>query len=88
MRQFADIAAGLAHEEAPQRTDVVDNPHPEIAGEIASGRFATLRAWLTDNIYRHGRTLTPEQIVARATGSPMTVAPYLAYLRSKYGVIA
>jgi carboxypeptidase Taq len=59
--------------------------HPEIPGEIAGGRFATLHGWLGDNIYRHGRTMTPDEIVARATGGPMTTAPYLTYLRGKYG---
>jgi carboxypeptidase Taq len=59
--------------------------HPDILSEIASGQFGTLHGWLTDNLYRHGRTLTPEAIVARATGSPTTMAPYLAYLRRKYG---
>jgi carboxypeptidase Taq len=59
--------------------------HPHISGEIASGRFDTLRGWLTENIYRHGRTLTPGEIVTRATGTPMATAPYLAYLRGKYG---
>jgi carboxypeptidase Taq len=59
--------------------------HPDISKEIASGQFGVLRGWLTENIYRHGRTLTPEAIVARATGGPMTMAPYLAYLQGKYG---
>ena len=59
--------------------------HPDILSEIACGRFDTLRGWLTDNIYRHGRALMPDQIVLKATGSPMTMAPYLAYLRTKYG---
>jgi carboxypeptidase Taq len=59
--------------------------HPHIASEIASGRFDMLRAWLTENIYRRGRTLAPDEIVTRATGGPMTTAPYLAYLRGKYG---
>ena len=58
--------------------------HPDISSEIASGQFGTLHGWLTDNIYRHGRTLTPNEIVTRATRSPMTMAPYLAYLRRKY----
>jgi carboxypeptidase Taq len=61
--------------------------HPRISSEIGSGQFGTLHGWLTDNIYRHGRTLTPEVIVARATGSRMTMAPYLAYLRKKYGEV-
>jgi len=59
--------------------------HAEIPREVATGRFATLHGWLADNIYRHGRTRTPDEIVARATGSPLTTAPYLAYLRGKYG---
>jgi carboxypeptidase Taq len=59
--------------------------HPDIPGEMARGRFATLHGWLTDNLYRHGRALTPDEIVVRATGSAMTTAPYLAYLRRKYG---
>ncbi len=59
--------------------------HPDIPGEIARGRFATLHRWLTDNIYHHGRSATPDEIVRQATGSAMTTAPYLAYLRRKYG---
>jgi carboxypeptidase Taq len=59
--------------------------HPEIPREVASGRFATLHGWLVDNIYRHGRTLTPDEVVTRASGGPLTTAPYLAYLRGKYG---
>jgi carboxypeptidase Taq len=59
--------------------------HPDILKEIASGQFGVLRGWLTENIYRHGRTLSPVAIVARATGGPMAMAPYLAYLHGKYG---
>jgi len=59
--------------------------HPDIPREIASGRFTTLHGWLTANIYRHGRKFTPDEIVEQATGSPMRMEPYLAYLRGKYG---
>jgi carboxypeptidase Taq len=59
--------------------------HPEISSEIANGQFGTLHGWLTNNIYAPGRALRPDEIVARSTGSPMTMAPYLAYLRKKYG---
>ncbi|MBV9237815.1 MAG: carboxypeptidase M32 [Xanthobacteraceae bacterium] len=59
--------------------------HPEIPTEIANGQFGTLHSWLTDNLYGPGRALKPDEIVARSTGSPMTMAPYLAYLRKKYG---
>jgi carboxypeptidase Taq len=59
--------------------------HPEIPAEIAQGRFATLRAWLVANVYRHGRKLNGDEIVRRATGAPMSIKPYIAYLAGKYG---
>ncbi len=59
--------------------------HPEIADETGNGEFGTLHAWLTRRIYRHGRKYGPDEIVKRATGKPMSIAPYIAYLRAKYG---
>ena len=59
--------------------------HPEIPGEMAAGRFAALHGWLRENVYRHGRKFTPDKLVLLATGTPMTIAPYVAYLREKYG---
>ena len=46
---------------------------------------ARCTAGCSDNLYRHGRKFTPDELVERATGSPMTIAPYIAYLRAKYG---
>jgi carboxypeptidase Taq len=59
--------------------------HPEIPAEIAAGRFGTLKNWLGQNLYRHGRKLKADEIVRRATGEPMTIRPYMAYLTRKYG---
>jgi carboxypeptidase Taq len=65
--------------------DAALRAHPEIPREIAEGRFDTLRGWLTANIYRHGRKLLPAEIVERATSAPLGVAPYISYLKTKYG---
>ncbi|MBO0741032.1 MAG: carboxypeptidase M32 [Hyphomicrobiaceae bacterium] len=59
--------------------------HPDIPTEMARGNFAALHAWLCEHLYRHGRKFTPDELVERATGSPMSIAPYVAYLRDKYG---
>ena len=59
--------------------------HPDIPGRIAAGEFGTLHGWLRDNLYCHGRKFTPNELIERATGGPMTMRPYLAYLRGKYG---
>jgi carboxypeptidase Taq len=61
------------------------NAHHEIPREIGHGEFSTLHKWLVANIYRHGRKFEPSDLVARSTGGPMTIGPYLAYLRDKYG---
>jgi len=59
--------------------------HPEIPSQIARGEFSTLYAWLKENIYQHGSKFTANEIVKRATGQPLTIEPYIRYLRTKYG---
>ena len=61
--------------------------HPGIPEEIARGNFGTLHRWLRHHIYRHGRKYPPNELIERASGSPMHMAPYLDYLRAKYGEI-
>lgn len=51
---------------------------------LSRGDYAPLREWLTEHVYRHGRAYTPDELLQRATGSPLTVEPYLAYLREKF----
>jgi carboxypeptidase Taq len=58
--------------------------HPEIRGEIEVGEFGTLRGWLTENVYQHGCKYTPSELIERVTGGPLSVGPYIRYLRAKY----
>jgi carboxypeptidase Taq len=59
--------------------------HSEIPGQIEQGEFGTLHAWLKDNIYQYGSKFTATEIVQRATGGPLSIDPYIRYLRTKYG---
>ena len=59
--------------------------HPEIPNNIEKGEFSTLHTWLKNNIYQHGSKFTAPEIIERATGKPMTIEPYIDYLRTKYG---
>jgi carboxypeptidase Taq len=59
--------------------------HPQIPSEIAQGQFGTLHGWLREHIYRYGSKYTAREIIERATGSPLSTEPYIAYLRHKYG---
>ena len=67
---------------AAARRDLVN-----LDDQIGAGEFAALRLWLTERIYRHGRKFTAPEIVQRATGEPLSIAPYLAYLNTKYGAL-
>jgi len=61
--------------------------HPEIPQEIEAGRFDTLRGWLAGNVHVHGRARSADELVLAATGRPLEAAPYLSYLRTKYGAL-
>lgn len=61
--------------------------NPGLKADIARKDFTRLRGWLTENVYQPGRLYTPNDLVVRATGQAMTAAPYLKYLREKYGAL-
>lgn len=58
---------------------------PHIPAEIAQGQFGALHGWLKENIYQHGSKFTANELVERVTGGPLTIEPYLRYLRTKFG---
>lgn len=58
--------------------------HPEIPSEMAQGKFVTLHNWLIENVYQHGNKFTASELIEKATGGPLSIEPYLAYLKSKY----
>jgi carboxypeptidase Taq len=60
---------------------------PSIPADIAEGRFGALLGWLREHIHRHGRKFTPRELIQRATGSPLSTAPYIQYLQTKFGEV-
>jgi carboxypeptidase Taq len=65
--------------------DTALKAHPSIPDEIGRGEFGTLHNWLRQNIYQHGSKYTAPELIERVTGGPMSIDPYIRYLRSKYG---
>lgn len=59
--------------------------HPAIPSQIQQGEFGTLHSWLKENIYRHGSKFTANELIERVTGGPLTIDPYIAYLKQKFG---
>ncbi len=60
---------------------------PELESDISKGDFSVLLAWLRENIHRFGKTFTPKELVQRATGEALNVAPYAKYLNDKFGAL-
>lgn len=58
---------------------------PEIPDEMKEGKFDRLHTWLVENIYQHGRKFTANEVVQRVTGGGISIAPYMRYLKTKYG---
>jgi carboxypeptidase Taq len=56
---------------------------PDLDERFARGDFAALRAWLAEHVHRHGRRLTPADLIVRAAGGPLDPEPYLDYVRAK-----
>jgi carboxypeptidase Taq len=60
---------------------------PDLTAQIRAGKFETLLSWLREKIHSHGRKFEPQELVQKVTGSKIDPAPYLRYLRTKYGGI-
>ncbi len=56
---------------------------PGLDEALAAGEAGPLRDWLREHVHRFGRKLPPKELVARACGGPIAVAPFVDYLRAK-----
>lgn len=54
---------------------------------IAGGKFADIKSWLVERIYRYGKLRTPHEIVMSVTGEPLNPDYLIDYLRHKYSAI-
>jgi carboxypeptidase Taq len=69
---------------AAQLYETLRNDHPDLDAEIAAGRFGGLFEWLRQNVHGVGASLGAQQLIANATGKPLTAAPWLRYAEAKY----
>ncbi len=57
---------------------------PDLTGKIRKAEFAPLLAWLRENIHRHGRAFSGDELLHRITGEPADSRHLVKYLREKY----
>ncbi len=57
---------------------------PDWETKISQGNLAFIREWLKSHIHQWGRQYTPQELIEKVTGKPLSEKPYLDYLNEKY----
>jgi carboxypeptidase Taq len=55
----------------------------DLSAQIGDGDLASLGGWLRDRVHRHGRRLSPTEILERAGCGELSVEPLLEHLRER-----
>jgi carboxypeptidase Taq len=69
---------------AGQINDALRAALPGLDEQLARGQFDGVLGWLRDNVHAVGARLPVQELMKEATGRPLTAAPYLRYLETKY----
>ena len=64
-----------------------DKAIPTWKDDVSNGNLPSITHYLTEKIYKWGRQYPPEKLIERATGAPLTIAPYIAYLKTKFSAV-
>ncbi|HEX6487449.1 MAG TPA: carboxypeptidase M32 [Candidatus Dormibacteraeota bacterium] len=67
-----------------QLMEVIRRQLPDLDDQIARGEFEPLLDWLRTNVYRHGRKLTPSELLVRITGEDLNARAWIDYARRKF----
>lgn len=58
-----------------------------LQADFARGDFSRLLGWLRENVHAQGRRFTALELVRHVTGSELSPAPLLAYLKNRYATL-
>jgi carboxypeptidase Taq len=57
---------------------------PTLDDDLRAGRYAALCDWLHERVHRHGRTMSPSELIEHVVGGPLDPEPMLAQMQAKY----
>jgi len=72
---------------AAQFYEQADRELGGLAQRFDRGEFSLLRRWLAAKIHRQGQRYTAAELCERITGGPLSHAPLMRHLRSKYEML-
>jgi carboxypeptidase Taq len=73
---------------AGQLWEAAGSDIPDLERRIGTGDLAALGEWLRDRVHRHGRRLSPAEILERAGCGALSVEPLLEHLRERVAITA
>ena len=59
----------------------------DVDAAIASGDLTPLTGWLKEHVWRHGKSLDPNDLVEQACGEPFDPTYYTRYLQRKFSAL-
>ncbi len=69
---------------AAQIFAAVKDQVPDVLERIGSGDFSALNAWLRTNIHEQGSLHSPDELIEKATGAPLSTEAFKAHLKQRY----
>lgn len=79
---FPSYALGYIY--SAQFRNTLAKEMPDFREKVAAGRVLEIREWLKGKIHRHGKMLTPAEIVKSVTGEEINAKYLVSYLHEKY----
>jgi len=72
---------------AAQFFETFERTHPHWKDLVAKGDLSFIREWLKTEIHQWGRMYTPQELVQKVTGKPLSEEPFVRYLEHKFGAL-
>ncbi|MCC9656586.1 carboxypeptidase M32 [Rhodopirellula halodulae] len=72
---------------AAQLYDAAKDELGDLDTMVRRGEFSPLHQWLVRHVHQKGRTRTVDELIVEATGKPLSAAPLIHSLRSRYGQV-
>ena len=82
MGYFPTYALGNIY--AGQLFQTFRQENPSWETDVASGKLVFIRDWLKEKIHKYGRQYSPQEMIEKATGKPISSDDYINYLNEKY----
>jgi carboxypeptidase Taq len=69
---------------AAQLYEAMIAAEPDLPAHLAAGDFRPLLAWLRANVHEQGSRYETQELIARATGRPLELQPFVRHLETRY----